>query len=872
MNRSEKKRTALLLAVCLLLGLLAGCGKKDDSTRQLSATVYVPEYLDLDFDADYINDGCSDGEYLYLIGEKYEYFTVPSGEEGVDEYNYERSVYHIYRISLADGTMEKLPGYIGPAVPEGKDGSSSVYQMAVGADGTLWITERVFVWGDIYYGGYDSAVDAGVLPATAVMRTASSAAEVSSLSEEPEEAEESEEASDDGAADVDTGDIDVPVDEPVPDDGGSYETFVRRQLDRDGNEIRRIDLSNLEQALSGMLGEGDYLNMQSFDSEGNLYVGTQNKIFALNSDLSVRFTVEGEDMWYDLTTLGGGLMGMQYREYDEETGTSTAMMKTIDPEKQDWGTTYPLPNNAYSTYPGGGDYLFYYQINDSVYGFKAGEPDAGGNGAGEGERLFSWIEADVDSGSIRNFFFLPDGRVAAILQEWDSNYEHLNTSVVLLSAVPRSELPEKTTLVYATLYLNYNARRQILDFNKKSEAYRIEVKDYSETIEYDPDGSAALQKLNTEILAGNVPDILETGGMPVRQYGAKDILEDLWPYIDKDPELGRDRLMLRPLEANQQDGKLYEIFSNFSIRSVAGPAKIVGSRTGWTLADLREALARMPEGCSIFGVSDTKSNMLSTLLSLDMDRFVNWDDGTCSFDSDDFKAVLEFCNSFPAEFDWENVDWDEWEEEEARVMAGKQMLMQQYLSDFDWNLQRLNALFNGEYAFVGYPKEDGGCGSSFVPGNSVAMTSACKDKEGAWSYVRQILLSTSGEDGYSYYGNYPVNKSDFDAMIETALRTRYETDKDGNPLLDEDGNPIPVTYGSLWISEDVQIDFKPLEQADIDKLMELYNAVDSVYRYDEKIMDAVSEVAGQYFAGDKPLDETASLIQNKVKLYIGENM
>ena len=864
MDRSKKQKAALLLAVCLLLGLLAGCGKKKDDAQQLSATVYVPKYLDLDFEKEeYIGGGCSDGEYLYLIGEKNEDVTIPgNGEEGIDEYVIMRSSFSLYRISLADGTMEKLPNYAGPTVPEGKDGSNSVYQMAAGADGTLWVTEQVHVWGDIY-GGYDGTVDAGRLPVSSIMKAV---AEDDSAAGEPEE--ESEDAGE--AADVDTGDI--APDEPIPGDGGRYDTVIRRQLDRDGNELQRIDLSNLEQALSGMLEAGDYLHMQAFDDQGNLYVGTESKIYALNGDLSVRFTVEGEDMWYELTSLGGGLMGMQNWKYDEETETRTNTMRTIDPEKQDWGQEYLLPTSAYNFYPGGGDYLFYYQVNDSIYGYKAGEPDADGNSAGAGERLFSWIEADINSENIRNIFFLPDGRVAVVLQEWDSDYEHMETSVAVMSAVPRSELPEKTTLVYATLYLNYNARRQILDFNKKSENYRIEVRDYYEYIDDDPTGNASLQKLNTEILAGNVPDILDTNSMPVRQYGAKDILEDLWPYIDNDPELGRDKLMLRPLEANQQDGKLYEVFGGFEVRTVVGPTRIVGDRASWTLAELREALARMPEGCTIFGVSDVKDSMLHTLISLNMDRFVDWETGSCGFDSSDFKALLEFCNSFPAEFNWEEVDWDEWEEEESRVMTGKQMLTQQYLYDFDWSLQRTKAVYNGEYSFVGYPKEDGGCGSSFILSGGVAMTSACRDKDGAWSFIRQMLLPTSNGSNSRYYGDFPINKADFDRMVETALESRYETDKDGNPILDDDGNPIPMSYGSIWISEDVQLDLGPVEQADIDKVMDLYNAIDSIYRYDEKIMDAVKEVASQYFAGDKPLDEAASLIQSKVKLYIGENM
>ena len=171
--------------------------------------------------------------------------------------------------------------------------------------------------------------------------------------------------------------------------------------------------------------------------------------------------------------------------------------------------------------------------------------------------------------------------------EWpeDGKGSSAKISVVILTATPREELPEKTTLIYASLYLSYDARRKILDFNKRSDQYRIEVRDYAE---YDTDGKGqmALQKLNTEILAGNVPDILDTNNLPLRQYGAKGILEDLWPFIDSDPDLGRDALMVRPLEANAQDGKLYEIFNSFSIQTAAGPSKIVGDSLSWTLADL----------------------------------------------------------------------------------------------------------------------------------------------------------------------------------------------------------------------------------------------------------------------------------------------
>ena len=847
MDRMKKRTLCLLLAACMLLGLLAGCGKKNNA-QQLSATVYVPQYLDLNLDLEYVRGGCCDGENLYVIGQIGHDATETDPDTG-ETYTSRTYTYDIFRISLADGASEKLSGYTAPAVPEGREGRASIERLETGKDGTLWVTEYLYLWGSRDQEKYpDIAVDAigGIAIDSAVSVMARSAAEAEPLPGYTE--------------------VEATPDTPAGEVDEDQEISTRRQLDAQGNELDRIDISNLDEALAGVLGEDEYISGRTFDSEGNLYVVTASKIYALDPQMNILFSVEGEDMWTEPVQLSGGLMGMQAWEYDDASETSTNKLRTIDPAKQDWGPEYILPNNVYDLSPGGGDYLCYYQLNDSIFGFKAAADDSA---AGEGERLFSWIEADIDYSDVNGFYFLPDGRVAALLMEWpeDGKGSNAKISVVILTATPREELPEKTTLIYASLYLSYDARRKILDFNKRSDQYRIEVRDYAE---YDTDGRGqmALQKLNTEILAGNVPDILDTNNLPLRQYGAKGILEDLWPFIDSDPDLGRDALMVRPLEANAQDGKLYEIFNSFSIQTAAGPSKIVGDSLSWTLADLQAALEKMPEGCSIMGQDDTQESMLRLLMSLNLDQFVDWTTGKCSFDSEDFKAMLEFCRSFPVEWDWEKQGED-YEDANSRIMNGRQLLSTMNVSDFTWSVQSPAAVFNNEFTFVGFPREDGSAGSYFSFYRGLAMTSSCADKEGAWSFIRQTLLPQV-ENG-RYYGNFPINKADFDKVVQQSMEIEYETDENGKPVLDEDGNKIPVYMGDIWVTNDLQVPSRAATQEDVDKVMELYNAVDSMYAYDEKIFDAVKEVASQYFAGDKPLDDTASLIQSKVSLYVNES-
>ncbi len=802
MNRMMKRGAALLLTLTLTLGL-AACGKdKDNGTEQLTGKVYVPEFLDFNLDVEYISGGCATGDAVYLMGSKSQEREETDPATGEILYYYDE-IYSLYRIPLDGSEPVKLEAYQPTALPEGAEGNVGVGSITAADDGTVWLTEHVGVYT-----------------------------------------------------------FDLPESfNPENDDKWNYHTYeesiIRRQLDASGNEIGRVDISDL----AGKLGV-EYVYANLFDRAGNLYAVTETEVVMLDPQLNKVFSVEGEDIAGSPTLLSNGRLGLLNYIYDEEKETGAWTMKTVDPEAQDWGEEYTLPENAYNAYPGGGEYLFYYQNGDSIYGYKAG--------AAEGEKIFSWIDSDINRSNMEFFSFLPDGRVVVVTREWQS--DNSKVELAIMTATDRSQLPEKTTLTYATMYLGYDVRSQIIEFNKTSDKYRIEVRDYSEFATAE-DSSAGLTRLNTEIVAGNVPDMLETGSIPLRQYAAKGLLEDLWPFIENDTDIGgRAGVMEHVLNAAEQDGKLYEIFTNFAIRTVAGPKNIVGDRMSWTLADLQEALAKMPEGCAIFGQTDTKTDMLSNVMAQNADSFVDWSTGQCRFDSEDFKALLAFCNSFPAEYDWENSQ-DEWEDPYTRIISGKQMLTSVYFSQLRWDFLENDGLFKsqGGAAFIGYPREDGGVGSGFTTNGGVAMSAACKDKEGAWSFMRTRLLSQStDEESARYWSNFPVNKADFDKMVEEAMTVQYEQDENGQPLLDENGQPIEIKE-TWWISDDLQLEQGAVTQEQYDRFMALYNAVDSVYYFDEAIYDIVADMAGAYFAGDRSLDDTAAQIQSRVTLYVNEN-
>lgn len=431
------------------------------------------------------------------------------------------------------------------------------------------------------------------------------------------------------------------------------------------------------------------------------------------------------------------------------------------------------------------------------------------------------------------------------------------------------EEPDVTTLIYANLTEGGVDRAAVSRFNESHQDVQIEVQDYFD--DGDASGRSGKERLLTEIGAGKIPDIIDLGRssssyyvsvLPYRSLVHKGILEDLWPYIENDPELGREGVLEAPLKAAEINGGLYTIFNTVGINTLVGAESVVGDRTSWTLEDFWETFASMPEGSTPMAFYTDAETVFFELIRMNVNNYVDWETGECFFDEGEFKKFLEFSGSFSREqktfSDEESIDAGE-EEERARV-EGRQMADTYVLME-PLSIQLLDALYGlgGRASFIGYPVEDGAAGSSFYiyDDRRLCMSSTCRDKEAAWEFLRETLLPKyeSPDAMYMALTNYfktktlvgiPVNRADYNLLRRVSMSRRpYRLDH-------------RYEYHKVTAEEAQRFD-------------DLVNSVGRIELMDQTIYNIIQEVAGAYFAGDKTLDETAALIQNRVKLYVNEN-
>lgn len=822
-----KKTLCLIMALAMVFGLLSACGGGDGKTdTETPEYTYVPTYTELGSDIGYVYNTVVSGGLIYVAGEvegeeiveQYQSYDENGNpildEEGnpvMEEYTYTRTEPAMFTVNLDGTDFKRMESYTAPEFPEeAESGSFWINNLCSVPNGGVAVVENVYysipVYGEDGGDGGDTAAEDTPVATGAPLAATSS---------------------------------DISVDAPAPDTSGQpmdyqyVEKYNLRVFDASGAQTFCAELSSLIES-------EDYFYVSAFAVSGTgeaVLMANGNAIYVLNADGSLKGSIDTSDLSNGISnfvTLGDGsvaalVYGEDYAAFD---------LRPVDTSAMQLGeATASLPTDAYSARPSGGGYDFCYNKGESFYGYKLAD--------GSEEKLVTWINCDVNSNNLTSPYITEEGNIVCLSSEYSNTGDGATTYFITLTKTPYDQVPQKTTLTLACVYLNYYIKNQILDFNRKSSDYRIEVRDYSE-FNTEDDYSAGYTKLITEIGSGAVPDIMVTDGLPIETFGAKGLLADLWPFIDADEELGGRAGVMEPVfNALSQDGKLYEITSNFYITTIAGPASIVGTEPGWTYDEMYAALDQMPEGCELFSLGTTRSDVFSSICMLNLSRFVDWTTGECSFDSDDFISLMEFANRFPETFDWEHHEWTNEDSDAYRIKEGRQLLLTVSLPDA-YNYNYYSEMFNGDMALKGFPDVPGSGAVFNLNGTSLAIASTCKNQDAAWSFVRTLLTREYQENNtYGFCTNRELCEENIQSMVGESY---YSYDQ--------------VT------GEEKEIIFT---QENADLITDLINNTSMVADYNtSQINDIINEEVAYYFSGEKTAQDVAATIQNRVSIYVNE--
>lgn len=624
----------------------------------------------------------------------------------------------------------------------------------------------------------------------------------------------------------------------VAEDAEDTETYSLVKIDSTGAVLSDIDLSGI--ISSGSDGEGTMVQSMIIGKDGNIYLGVisfsensyADSVIVLDSAGIELFSLQADSVDNFIQTRDGSILISVH----EEGGYQ---LKEVDASAKDWGEAYSL-DNYYNNVFTGIDYDLYLNDGTNLYGYNLKTEET--------TTVLNWLDSGVPSSYMYGIAALSDSKFI-----FSSDDVEAGTSPLMLLAPSDDEAnSNKTKITLAAYSMDDSLRAKIVEFNNTNEEYEIAATDYS-TYGSEDDWWAGLTKLSTEIAAGNIPDIMCLSDLPTEQYVKKGILEDLYPYMESDKELSRDNFLESIMSALETDGKLYEMASSFYINTVVGNSDKVGTEMGWTFADLLTLADTLPDDASMFGPYFTKDAFMSYMLYANSNEFVDQSAGKCSFDSEEFIQLLEFANTLPAEYDYDN---DTNADEYQLISEGRQVLSFASVQD-PQDIQMYTAMFDGKAAYIGFPVSEG-VGNSISLSMSFGITSASEHKDVAWEFIRQFFTqeyqnSYADSRGWSL----PTNKTSFDRAMEKSMEKE----------LDADGNEIS-TNSIGWDS--FMVELYASTQEDVDTTLDVINSASGLMRYDASLEKIVTEETTAFFAGSQSAERTAKIIQDRVTTYINE--
>ena len=633
--------------------------------------------------------------------------------------------------------------------------------------------------------------------------------------------------------------------------------------------LRRYDASGavtIEVTASELIpGESYYYFGPMKFFENRLYITSSNMVIVLDSITGALVkTITEKDGYIDqILQFGDGRLGVLLYSSDY----SGQNIKVIDPVTMGFGETIPLATSVYfsAAMPGDGEYLVYYMTYEKgVLGLKKD---------GTSEDVVNFINSDIDGSGISNMMKLGNNEFLMFSYDYESEYGGMRVSK--LTKVPDDEVKEAIMLTYACMYVDYNLRRKVIAYNKMGGDYRIEIKSY-EQYNTGYDYSAGYDRLNADIIGGNIPDMMSLEGLDFRNYANKGILADLYELMEASETVNRSEYVQSVLKAAEYNGKLYRFMPEYSIQTTVGKKSIFGGQDKWTYDDFEALLAKRP-GSQLFGYM-TRDSVLNSCLSLTVNSFIDWETGKCTFD-EGFIKLLEFANSYPEMIDWDAIYSDPaiYDEMQWDYSRDRFLLQDAYVGSYRAVRDYVYS-FEEDVTFVGYPTMDGN-GSVFNAYMQHGISASSPHKQVCFEFLAGTVATKpdfENSGGY-FYGSFSLSQAYMDAvrayeMVPMKQRPGYVDYGTGNYTFDSTSSmrsamPMP--------QPDYQNDYEAnyhLTAAEVESIDRLFENTTSFATYNQPVMNIILEEAEEFFAGRRSAADTARIVQSRVQILVSESM
>lgn len=631
--------------------------------------------------------------------------------------------------------------------------------------------------------------------------------------------------------------------------------------------------------------------------EGNAIVQLDGQTFEVKNEYSI------DDYFNSFSLVGESLIVYGFEtitEFDINTGEEKGNLEKLEKEILGDNVQY-YPNFLNS----GSDRKLYYYTTLGLYEYDM-----------ESQVTKQLIDGALSSFgdsemNIVGFVEKENNEFLAIFNDWNNN-EMAIINYSYDANVP--SVPDKQLRIYSLLE-NDQIRQAVSSYAKVNPDTYVK---YEIGMSWGEEGvteSDALKTLNTEIAAGNGPDVILLDGLPVESYIEKGLLEDISDVISE--YTSQDLVFKNIADAYTVDGKIYQFPTKIKFPMLVGNKEILDSVSDFdSFVELAKKMGKENPDKRIFNEYYSPKTLVYSLYYLygndwlNSDKTINVDALNNFFEKTKelYTAIDENMQKYNEKmeaiwndkFQGEEIpdkefgilegseDFEEIPEDEEFVDPNEGMFsvyeINNYLMpsiyadsllmdgndasslmygglDSSWGYQSLvTALLNNKD--LDYKMLTRGDEKVFMPIDALGVNAKGKNKEEAKEFIKELFTEKSQQ---RYYGQgITVNKESF--------KKQFEIDKEWQPEFDEQTQHyFGGTMG--WQDEDGTMhevkQYLPNEE-DVNRLIGEIESLTVAGTVNRVLLTEVAKQFEAYALGNSSLDDAINTIVDNLDLYLAE--
>ena len=619
----------------------------------------------------------------------------------------------------------------------------------------------------------------------------------------------------------------------------------------------------------------NYNGIQSFklaDSNTLYALDYNGAIYQISiSDGKVVNTIEDFDWINDMYLCGDKLLIYNWEkvaEYDASTGKKTAEHDALAEIFQNSRGNIVIADYLKD------DSIIYYVCSDGIFSYNLKDSTS--------EQI---VDANMSSlispnSNVDNLIIKDNGDILLRFSDYSGN-ESTETLLNYTYDAEAAKKPDKELTIYS-LQDNYDIRTLAAMFQKTHPDVYVNV-EYGVSYDDAITASDAIRTLNTEIMAGEGPDIILLDGLPIDSYVEKGLLADISDITE--PMIAEGKLFENIANTYKSDnGKLYAIPTQFRVPVLIGKKSMldqINSLSDFTaVAD--QYVSEAKENDAALVESWSALSLLGDMMPVNSASWFN-EDGSLNKDNlktylQDIKSLFNaFCASMSetektdfedtlsyytsedmGELDasWYGTGDPSWNV--LYILAGQYQLAYGSLSSSD-SLQSISSAMRKD-TDITYKQLPGSLENVYIPSNVIGINSKTKDMDTAKAFF-SYMLSSEGQDSFDSYNGFSVNIDSFNkSMIDpNADQPGYDPNQSngGWGTTDENGNEIMLDL--YWPTEEQIADFKAM-----------IGTLSTPSYSDNTILSTILNDCFGCIVGDDSIDDAVEQVVKDINIYLSE--